>query len=115
MHQFARADERAELLDGKDVLVGVIDVATDMSRRPRKSPRPSTGAAKYVPPKKSSPAPIAAWRRHLYLPDAPPNPPSGPGQLPDLRNDPGAGHCDGGRGPNHELADMTRRFWVGLV
>ena len=37
------------------------------------------------------------------------------GQLPHLRNDAGAGQGDGGGGENHELTDMTRRFWVGLV
>ncbi len=37
MHQLARAAELAELLDGKDVLVGVIDVATDAIETPKRS------------------------------------------------------------------------------
>ena len=34
MHQFARADERLKLLDGKEVQIGVIDVATDKIETP---------------------------------------------------------------------------------
>jgi 5-methyltetrahydropteroyltriglutamate--homocysteine methyltransferase len=37
--QLEGADNLLKLLDGKDVLVGVIDVASDASRRPRMSPR----------------------------------------------------------------------------
>ena len=39
----------------------------------------------------------------------------GPGSLPDLRHGAGARRRQPGCGPNPELADMTRRFWIGLA
>jgi 5-methyltetrahydropteroyltriglutamate--homocysteine methyltransferase len=55
--------ELLALLKGKDVLVGVIDVASTRSRRPRKSPAPSARRSSSCPSRGSSRAPTAAWRR----------------------------------------------------
>ena len=53
-----------KLLDGKDVLIGVIDVATDTVETPEEVAAVIGEAMKYTSPKeRSSPAPIAAWRR----------------------------------------------------
>ena len=52
-----------ELLDGKDVLVGVIDVATDKVETPGTGRRGDRGRASVCRPNGYSPAPIAAWRR----------------------------------------------------
>ena len=52
-----------KLLEGKDVLLGVIDVATDTIETPEEVAAVITQAADFVPKKRSSPAPIAAWRR----------------------------------------------------
>ena len=65
----------------------------------------------------SSRARRAGARRHdLHLPDASGDPAGRAGLLPDLRHGAGAG---AGRradaGPNPELVDMTRRFWIGLA
>ena len=51
----------------------------------------------------------------IHLPHAPGNPSGWPRHLPDLRHGAGAAGGIGGDGPNHELIDMTRRFWIGLV
>ena len=51
------------LLDGKDVLVGVIDVATDTVETPEQVAAVIGEGQKFVPKERSSPAPIAAWRR----------------------------------------------------
>ena len=49
MHQFARADELLRLLDGKDVLIGAIDVATDQVETPEEVAAVIERALKYVP------------------------------------------------------------------
>ena len=77
--------------------------------------------SKYVtreptPPRKQAPAPKARRHAHLHLPDAPRGPPGGPGRLPELRHGAGAARAVAAEeGPNPELVDMTRRFWVGLA
>jgi 5-methyltetrahydropteroyltriglutamate--homocysteine methyltransferase len=52
MHQLAGTDERAQLLDGKDVLVGVIDVATDAIETPDDGVAVIARAADYMPKEK---------------------------------------------------------------
>ena len=54
-----------------------------------------------------------AGRHDLHLPDASGDPAGRSGLLPDLRHGAGARHRDRRSGPNPELADMTRRFWIG--
>ena len=55
-------------------------------------------------------------RRDLHLPDAPRGAPGRPRRLPDLRHGARArGRHRGGTGPNPELADMTRRFWIAVA
>ena len=58
-----------------------------------------------------------ARRAPIYTcPMHPRDPPDRPGLLPDLRH--GARAADGhapSAGPNPELVDMTRRFWIGLA
>ena len=61
--RIARAGGLLSLLKGKDVLVGVIDVATDASRRPRRWPTRSARPWSSCPGNGSSRAPTAAWRR----------------------------------------------------
>ena len=57
-----------------------------------------------------------AGRHDLHLPDASGDPPGRPRHLPDLRHGAGArGRQRSTTPPNPELADMTRRFWIGLV
>jgi hypothetical protein len=55
----------------------------------------------------------------LHLPDAsrdPAGPAGRPRLLPDLRHGAGAGNSPtADAGPNPELIDMTRRFWIGLA
>ena len=51
------------LLDGKDVLIGVIDVATDKVETPQQVAQVIGEVMKFVPKEKSSHAPIAAWPR----------------------------------------------------
>ena len=55
--------ELLKLLDGKDVQVGVIDVASDEIETPDEVAAVIGEATKYVAKKRSSPARIAAWRR----------------------------------------------------
>ena len=56
--------ELIALLKGKDVLVGVIDVASDTVETPEEVARHDRGGdAASCRPSASSPAPIAAWRR----------------------------------------------------
>ena len=59
--------------------------------------------------------PARAARRHLHLPDAPADPPGRARELPDLRHGARTLEVTAEAGPNHELADMTRRFWIGLA
>ena len=49
MHQLPRTDERALLLDGKDVLIGVIDVASETIETPEEIAAVIAKAAEYVP------------------------------------------------------------------
>ena len=50
------------LLDGKDVLIGVIDVATEKIETPEEVAAVINEAAKHVPAQKIVAAPIAEWR-----------------------------------------------------
>ena len=68
MHPFARADELLSLLDGKDVLVGVIDVATDTIETPEEVAGVIAEALKYVPAERISPCTNCGM-----APDAPRN------------------------------------------
>jgi hypothetical protein len=54
-------------------------------------------------------------RNDLYLSNAPRDTSSRVGLLSDLRDGPRALLVTADSGPNHELADMRRRFWIGLV
>ena len=51
------------LLEGKDVLIGVIDVANDEIETPQRVAQVIGEVMKFVPKKKSSPARIAEWRQ----------------------------------------------------
>ena len=54
-------------------------------------------------------------RHHLHLPDASPDPAGRAGFVPicGMALEPVLVSAEAG--PNHELIDMTRRFWIGLV
>ena len=52
MHQFARSAELLSLLDGKDVLIGVIDVATDKVETPEQVAQVIGEVMKFVPKEK---------------------------------------------------------------
>ena len=70
--------------------------------------------ARYLSPPAAKPA--VRRRRHLHLPDASARSArSGPGACPicGMALEPVTVTADGG--PNPELADMTRRFWIGLA
>ena len=57
-----------------------------------------------------------AERHAIHLPDASRNRPRQARLLPDLRHGAGAdGRTIGDEGPNPELVDFTRRFWVSAV
>ena len=63
MPQLEGADQLLSLLGGKDVLVGVIDVATDEIETPEQVAAASERQCSMSPRSASSRAPIAAWRR----------------------------------------------------
>jgi len=63
VHPFEGAIELLRLLKGKDVLIGVIDVASDTVETAAEVADTIARAAKYVPKKHLYPAPTAAWRR----------------------------------------------------
>lgn len=74
----------------------------------------------YLKPEAKPAAPERAGQaspegRPLHLPDAPGNPSGGAGQLPicGMALEPVGASLE--EGPNPELVDMTRRFWIGLV
>ncbi len=57
----------------------------------------------------------ALTRRGVDLPHASRRSCARAGHVPDLRDGPGAAHVAVDEGPDPELVDMTRRFWVGPV
>ena len=86
-----------------------------ISARPAAAPSSPPIPAKYLDARRASRG-AGAGRHDLHLPDASRDPAGRPRLLPDLRH--GARARDRRpptAGPNPELADMTRRFWIGLA
>ena len=68
---------------------------------------------KYLAPQPAKPAGGAG--RHVHLPDAPADPPARSGSCPicGMALEPEVPTAE--TGPNPELVDMKRRFWIGLA
>ena len=81
----------------------------------RRLPRPNSPPTreKYLTGAPAATPTRCRRRHHLHLPDASGNPPGRPGLLPDLRHGARAGDAAADADANPELADMTRRFWIG--
>ncbi len=80
----------------------------------RRLPGEIRGRSRQVPEAgEACAASAGAEPRALHLPDASADPAGRAGRLPDLRHGAGTAGIRRRAGPNPELTDMTRRFWIG--